>query len=126
LGSEQIKVYDVHKCINNDNNGYGIIEDKDWLIISIVSNYEDLSNHVKKLVRQGHDKKVHRDSYYKEVYSSYFSSEGESDWCLIDLADSLILVTHKSLLNDPLSIINQIKDKFWRYLFSTYYPFKNK
>ena len=127
LGSEQIKVYDVHECVNEvDGGGYGIIEDKDWLIISIVSSYEDLSNHVKKLIRQGHDKKVHRDSYYKEVYSSYFSSEGESEWCVVDLADSLILVCHKSLLNDPLSMINQIKDKFWRYLFSTYYPFKNR
>ena len=126
-GSEEIKVYDVHKCSNEiDGDGFGIIEDKDWFIISIVSSYEDLSTHVKKLMRQGHDKKVHRDSYYNEVYSSYFSSEGESDWCLIDFADSLILVSHKTLLNDPLSMINKIKDKFWRYLFSTYYPFKNR
>ena len=125
LGSEQIKVYDVNKCDNNGDNGYGMIEDKDWFIISIVSNYNDLGNIIKKLIRQGHERKVHRDSYYSEVYSSYFSSEGESDWCLIDLADSLILVCHKQLLNDPLSIINSIKDKFWPYLFSTYYPFKN-
>jgi len=88
--------------------------------------YKDLGNIVNKLVRQGHDRKVHRDSYYEEVYSSYFSSEGESDWCLVDLADTLVLVCHQHLLSDPLSMLNQIKDKFWRFSYSTYYPFINK
>eukprot|EP01084_Bolivina_argentea_P242435 406697_1 len=119
----EIKVYDVSKC-TNDNEGYGIMEDKDWFVISIVSNHDELSNIVKKLIRQGHDKKVFNDSYYEEVHSSYFSSEGESDWCLVDLADTLILVCHKDLLNDSLSMVNQIKDKFWRFLYSTYYPKK--
>lgn len=128
MGCSSIKVYDVHsgKGDLGFDGGYGVIEDKDWFILAVVSNYKDLANVVKKLTRQGHDRRVHRDSYYDDVHSSYFASEGEADWCLCDLADSLVLVCHTELLTDPLSMVNQIKDRFWRFLYGTYYPFQNK
>jgi len=131
LSASPIKVYDVHKCTHKQSDdgydiGFGIIEDKDWFVLAVAPSHRDLANIVKKLTRQGNDRRVVHDSYYNEVYSSHFSSEGESDWCLVDLADTLVLVCHEQLLGDPLSTVNQIKDKFWRFLFSTYYPFPNK
>ena len=146
LGAKQSFVYDVHKCGKEGEDGYdvgyGVIEDKDWFIISVVASYQDLGNIVKRLTRRGHDKKVHRDSYYREVYSSYFSSEGEGEWCLVDLADVLglsfllctmhlseskrvlVLVCHQNLVTqDPLSMVNQMKDKYWRFLYGTYQGF---
>lgn len=128
LGCVSIKVYDVHSGRGDlgFDGGYGVIEDKDWFILAVASNYKDLANVVKKLTRQGHDRRVHRDSYYDDVHSSYFSSEGEADWCLCDMADTLVLVCHAELLTDPLSMVNQIKDRFWRFLYGTYHRFQNK
>ena len=115
----KMKVYDVHNA--NDT----IVNDKDWFIIGHTASIDDMDLMIKLLIKQGHDKGVARDGYYKELNSTSFGADGENDWCLIDLADTMVLLCDKTLMDDPASTVNAIQDKLFQYFYGTYYPLQN-
>lgn len=116
----------LYECMGNggyaQDSGFAIMEDKDWLIICSTATINELCMIVNKIVRLAHMKNVAHDSYYAHPWSSAFGCEGEDDWCIIDLADTLVIVCHQDLIQDSSSIVNDIKDKFWKYFYGVYQP----
>ncbi|ETO25676.1 hypothetical protein RFI_11463 [Reticulomyxa filosa] len=134
-GCKDIKVYDVHTCDCN-MPGFGMIDDKDWLITAVCYNYDHLETvntrkteggdwfgHITSLMRQAHLRKVYKDSYYKEVYKSDFGNEGGGhNWTMLDLADSLVLLVTLQLRNDvSYQTLAEIEQKFGSFFYGIYH-----
>lgn len=117
LNASNVSVYDTHS-ITHDQTGYGMLEDKDWIVVCSALNMTEMIAIVKRIVRHARRLDVPRDSYYDTAGCCEFGAQGEADWVWIDLADTLVMISLKQHRNS--SEMHEIEKKLSKYYYNTY------